>query len=204
MALESIVILLIVGAVAGWLAGLIVKGIGFGLIGNIVVGVDYRQGWGRVYNDDGLFHRASRRSIARSRCPEHRLVVDDPALEMHTRRRTQGGTHAGVTREASDFNPLKVLPAPQMTATREAIVLPLMFLRSTLLGGVRVGHRVHSFRRPSSRWCSASCCCRRMVRGGVLRTRATAERGQERDGESLGLILLLALLAASRTGVHAS
>ncbi|MBS4082536.1 MAG: GlsB/YeaQ/YmgE family stress response membrane protein [Rhizobiales bacterium] len=39
MALESIIILLIVGAVAGWLAGVIMKGFGFGLIGNIVVGI---------------------------------------------------------------------------------------------------------------------------------------------------------------------
>ena len=39
MAVEAIVIVLIVGAVAGWLAGLIVKGVGFGLLGNIVVGI---------------------------------------------------------------------------------------------------------------------------------------------------------------------
>jgi uncharacterized membrane protein YeaQ/YmgE (transglycosylase-associated protein family) len=37
--LESLIILLIIGAIAGWLAGLIVKGYGFGLIGNIVVGI---------------------------------------------------------------------------------------------------------------------------------------------------------------------
>ena len=36
---ESLVIWLIVGAIAGWLAGLIVKGYGFGLLGNIVVGI---------------------------------------------------------------------------------------------------------------------------------------------------------------------
>jgi uncharacterized membrane protein YeaQ/YmgE (transglycosylase-associated protein family) len=30
---------LIVGAIAGWLAGVIVKGGGFGLIGNIVIGI---------------------------------------------------------------------------------------------------------------------------------------------------------------------
>jgi uncharacterized membrane protein YeaQ/YmgE (transglycosylase-associated protein family) len=30
---------LIIGAIAGWLAGLIVKGGGFGLIGNIVIGI---------------------------------------------------------------------------------------------------------------------------------------------------------------------
>jgi uncharacterized membrane protein YeaQ/YmgE (transglycosylase-associated protein family) len=39
MALEALIIWLIVGAIAGWLAGLIVKGYGFGLIGNIVVGI---------------------------------------------------------------------------------------------------------------------------------------------------------------------
>lgn len=39
MGIESIVILLLVGAVAGWLAGQIVSGYGFGLIGNIVVGI---------------------------------------------------------------------------------------------------------------------------------------------------------------------
>ncbi|WP_398470027.1 GlsB/YeaQ/YmgE family stress response membrane protein [Tardiphaga sp.] len=30
---------LLIGAIAGWLAGLIVRGAGFGLIGNIVVGI---------------------------------------------------------------------------------------------------------------------------------------------------------------------
>lgn len=39
MSLESIVIILIIGGLAGWLAGLIVKGYGFGLLGNIVVGI---------------------------------------------------------------------------------------------------------------------------------------------------------------------
>lgn len=35
----GIIVWLIVGGIAGWLAGLIVKGYGFGLIGNIVVGI---------------------------------------------------------------------------------------------------------------------------------------------------------------------
>ncbi len=39
MTIESVIIWLIIGAIAGWLAGLIVKGYGFGLIGNIVVGI---------------------------------------------------------------------------------------------------------------------------------------------------------------------
>jgi uncharacterized membrane protein YeaQ/YmgE (transglycosylase-associated protein family) len=39
MSIESIIIFLIVGAIAGWLAGLVVKGSGFGLIGDIIVGI---------------------------------------------------------------------------------------------------------------------------------------------------------------------
>ena len=39
MAENSLLVLLIVGAVSGWLAGLIVDGYGFGIIGNIVVGI---------------------------------------------------------------------------------------------------------------------------------------------------------------------
>jgi uncharacterized membrane protein YeaQ/YmgE (transglycosylase-associated protein family) len=39
MGIESILIFILVGAIAGWLAGLIVKGFGFGLLGNIVVGI---------------------------------------------------------------------------------------------------------------------------------------------------------------------
>lgn len=39
MGVESLIVFLIVGAIAGWLAGLIVKGYGFGLLGNIVVGI---------------------------------------------------------------------------------------------------------------------------------------------------------------------
>ena len=39
MELTALLVTLIIGAVAGWLAGLIVKGYGFGIIGNIVVGI---------------------------------------------------------------------------------------------------------------------------------------------------------------------
>ena len=35
----AIIIMLVIGAVAGWLAGQVMKGAGFGLIGNIIVGV---------------------------------------------------------------------------------------------------------------------------------------------------------------------
>ncbi|HEY7083469.1 MAG TPA: GlsB/YeaQ/YmgE family stress response membrane protein [Hyphomicrobiaceae bacterium] len=39
MAPENIIIWLVIGAIAGWLAGQIMKGGGFGLIGDIVVGI---------------------------------------------------------------------------------------------------------------------------------------------------------------------
>lgn len=39
MTVESLIIFLLIGAVAGWLAGVIVKGFGFGLVGNIVIGI---------------------------------------------------------------------------------------------------------------------------------------------------------------------
>jgi uncharacterized membrane protein YeaQ/YmgE (transglycosylase-associated protein family) len=35
----GLIALLVVGAIAGWLAGQIVRGYGFGLVGNIVVGI---------------------------------------------------------------------------------------------------------------------------------------------------------------------
>jgi uncharacterized membrane protein YeaQ/YmgE (transglycosylase-associated protein family) len=44
---ESILIILVVGAIAGWLAGLIVRGAGFGLIGDIIIGIvgAFIAGW---------------------------------------------------------------------------------------------------------------------------------------------------------------
>lgn len=39
MQVEALLILLLIGAVAGFLAGLIVEGYGFGLVGNIIVGI---------------------------------------------------------------------------------------------------------------------------------------------------------------------
>ncbi len=47
MDLTGLVIFLLIGAVAGWLAGVILKGGGFGLIGNIIAGVvgSFVGGW---------------------------------------------------------------------------------------------------------------------------------------------------------------
>ena len=47
MDVQMLLVFIIVGAVAGWLAGQIVKGHGFGLVGNIVVGIigAFLAGW---------------------------------------------------------------------------------------------------------------------------------------------------------------
>lgn len=39
MEAHGIIVWLIIGAIAGWLAGLLVKGGGYGLIGDIIVGI---------------------------------------------------------------------------------------------------------------------------------------------------------------------
>ena len=50
MAIESILGALIIGAIAGWLAGKLMKGGGYGLFGNIVLGRhgDHRCGYPAV------------------------------------------------------------------------------------------------------------------------------------------------------------
>ncbi|WP_109124662.1 GlsB/YeaQ/YmgE family stress response membrane protein [Dyella sp. C11] len=47
MTVEGLLIFLLIGAIAGWLAGLIVQGFGFGLLGNIVIGIigAFFAGW---------------------------------------------------------------------------------------------------------------------------------------------------------------
>lgn len=69
----------------------------------------YRQGWGRVYNDDALFTAglaAVDKAIAAA--PNGRVVVNDPDLQMHSADELRAELQRGVTREASDLNPLKV------------------------------------------------------------------------------------------------
>jgi uncharacterized membrane protein YeaQ/YmgE (transglycosylase-associated protein family) len=44
---SEILIWIVVGAIAGWLAGLVVRGAGFGLIGDVIVGIvgAFIAGW---------------------------------------------------------------------------------------------------------------------------------------------------------------
>jgi len=47
MTVTGLIVFLLIGAIAGWLAGLIVRGFGFGLLGNIVIGIigAFLAGW---------------------------------------------------------------------------------------------------------------------------------------------------------------
>ncbi len=70
----------------------------------------YRQGWGRFYEDDALFHdgvEAVDRAIALA--PDGRLVVDDPDLRMHNADELKAALEAGLRVDASDFSPARVL-----------------------------------------------------------------------------------------------
>ncbi len=39
MTAQALIIILLIGAIAGWLAGVVVRGFGFGIVGNIIVGI---------------------------------------------------------------------------------------------------------------------------------------------------------------------
>ena len=39
LAPESVVAWIIIGGIAGWLAGVLIKGYGFGIVGNIIIGI---------------------------------------------------------------------------------------------------------------------------------------------------------------------
>lgn len=61
MALKTLLVILVVGGISGWLAGVIRQGYGFGIWGNIVVGIigsfvgDYLFNLLNVSISDGLF-----------------------------------------------------------------------------------------------------------------------------------------------------
>jgi hypothetical protein len=72
----------------------------------------YRQGWGRLYSDDALFSQgleAVDRAIANA--PAGRLVVEEPSQLLRTADALKAELESGLRRDASDFNPLRVLRA---------------------------------------------------------------------------------------------
>ena len=70
----------------------------------------YRQGWGRIYHAAARFAQgltAVDKAIALA--PGGRLVVDDADLQMRSADELRAELQSGLTRDASDFNPLRLL-----------------------------------------------------------------------------------------------
>ncbi len=69
----------------------------------------YRQGWGRLASDDALFKQgleAVDRAIALA--PGGRLVVEQPDQLIRSADELRAELQAGLTRDSSDFNPMRV------------------------------------------------------------------------------------------------
>jgi hypothetical protein len=70
----------------------------------------YRQGWHRTHHDDALYAEGLKvieRAIALA--PNQRLVVDDSNVQMRSADELQAELRGGLTTDASDFNPLRLL-----------------------------------------------------------------------------------------------
>jgi hypothetical protein len=69
----------------------------------------YRQGWHRTHRDDELYREGVKAiDVAIALAPEHRLVVDDPALGMRSADELKAELERGLTTETSDLNPLRL------------------------------------------------------------------------------------------------
>lgn len=69
----------------------------------------YREGWGRLYNDDELFARGlDRVNKAVALAPGGRLRVEDANLQMRSADELKAELEAGLRTEVADLNPLKI------------------------------------------------------------------------------------------------
>lgn len=69
----------------------------------------YRQGWGRVYNDDALFRQGlDAVNLALQLSPQGTLTVDDTELKIRAAAELKAELEQGLERTTADFNPLKV------------------------------------------------------------------------------------------------
>ena len=51
---QSVAVFLVIGLIAGWLAGVLVKGRGFGILGDIIVGIAGAEIGGWIYSRLGV------------------------------------------------------------------------------------------------------------------------------------------------------
>ena len=70
----------------------------------------YRQGWGRVWNDDALFKQGlDALDVAVKADPSGRVAVTDANLGMTSSDELRAELEGGLRRDASDYNPLRVM-----------------------------------------------------------------------------------------------
>jgi hypothetical protein len=70
----------------------------------------YREGWGRVYNDDALFRQGLEAvDLAIKLSPDGALAVADPDLRIHSAAELKAELEQGTETTWGDFNPAKVL-----------------------------------------------------------------------------------------------
>ena len=69
----------------------------------------YREGWGRVYNDQNLFTQGLEAVNRAIMLAPGSLTVPDENLQLHTAAELKAELEQGTERNWSDLNPLKVL-----------------------------------------------------------------------------------------------
>jgi hypothetical protein len=68
----------------------------------------YRQGWGRLYNDDALFTQGLQALDRAAAHSDGRVRVDDPNLGLPDSDALRAELEHGIKVELRDFNPLRV------------------------------------------------------------------------------------------------
>jgi hypothetical protein len=69
----------------------------------------YREGWGLMYHDDRLYAEGlAAVDRATALAPDGRLLVDDPALGLRTAEELRAELEAGIRRDVSDLNPMRL------------------------------------------------------------------------------------------------
>ena len=69
-----------------------------------------REGWGRVYNDATLY-RAGKVTLdhAREIAPHGTILVEDPALRLHSAEELEAEFDRGLSHGVSELNPMRLL-----------------------------------------------------------------------------------------------
>lgn len=69
----------------------------------------YRQGWNRTHHDDALYRSGVEAIDKAIALAGGTLIVEDPSLTMRTADEVKAELEAGLTRDLSDFNPLRLV-----------------------------------------------------------------------------------------------